>query len=156
MSKTVLVLSGLGILILIVGVRLLFQSSLTQTTISPEGLTSKPTSPQERVVAIPENIISYTNSGYTPSSLKVKVGSSVSFQNNSNSSMWTATSPHPQHTSYPGSSISKCNGAEKATIFDACSGVASGGNWSFTFDKAGTWEYHNHLNPSHIGTIVVE
>ena len=56
--------------------------------------------------------------------------------------MWVASAPHPTHTNYPG--------------FDAKQGVASGEKYSFTFDKAGSWNYHDHLIPSNFGTIVVE
>lgn len=88
------------------------------------------------------NIVSYTNNGYSPTVLKVKVGGAVTFKNESSNPMWTASNPHPTHTALQG--------------FDSLTGVTLGQSYSFTFNKAGTWRYHNHLNPSHTGTIIVE
>ncbi|MDP3735588.1 MAG: hypothetical protein Q8R39_04135 [bacterium] len=66
---------------------------------------------------------------------------------------------HPTHKLYPGSDIKKCGtlqGGEKNAMFDACGAVTPGASWSFTFTELGSWKYHDHLNPLHTGTIVVE
>jgi len=96
------------------------------------------------------NVVTYMNSGYSPSTLRVKVGATVVFHNNSSQSMWTASAFHPTHTAYP--TTGGCIGS----TFDACKGIQPGDSWSFKFDIAGTWKYHNHLNPSDTGTIIVE
>ncbi len=100
--------------------------------------------------------ITYTDAGYTPSTITVKVGDTVTFQNNSSRPMWTASDMHPVHSAYPGSSVQKCGTAEQSTIFDACTGIQPGQSWSFTFAEAGTWGFHNHLGPSDTGEIVVQ
>jgi plastocyanin len=87
-------------------------------------------------------MVTYSDSGFSPASITVKVGDTVTFKNQSGKSMWVASAPHPTHTAYP--------------EFDAKKGVAMGESYMFTFTKAGTWEYHNHLNPTSFGTIVVE
>lgn len=97
----------------------------------------------------------YTGSGFSPSTITVKVGTRVTFQNQSSGSVWPASAIHPTHTVYPGSSISLCGTASAASIFDACGAVAPGGSWSFTFNEVGTWRYHNHLQAAQTGTIVV-
>ena len=32
----------------------------------------------------------------------------------------------------------------------------TGDSWSFKFDIAGAWKYHDHLSPKHFGEIIVE
>jgi hypothetical protein len=117
--------------------------SLTLKDLSPQG-TSLPT------------IVRYTFDGYIPPSITISKGTSVIFQNESNSAMWTASNVHPSHTLYPGSSIQKCQSIESNQIFDSCEGIESGMTWTFRFSQDGSWQYHNHLNPSHGGAIVVK
>lgn len=86
--------------------------------------------------------VTYTASGFSPRSVTVKSGSTVAFKNESSGELWVASDPHPIHTGLLG--------------FDAKKGIASGQTYSFTFTKAGTFGFHDHLNPSHTGTVVVE
>ncbi len=102
------------------------------------------------------NTVTYLDTGYRPQELRVKVGTTVFFQNGSIAPVWTASAMHPTHTVYPGSDINKCTTALANTIFDSCQGIAPGDSWSFTFTQMGQWNYHNHLNASHFGKIVVE
>ncbi|MDO8492516.1 MAG: cupredoxin domain-containing protein [bacterium] len=86
--------------------------------------------------------VTYTSNGFSPDSATIKVGDTVTFVNQSDGSMWLASSPHPVHTDYP--------------EFDEKEAVANGGSYKFTFSKAGSWAYHNHLSPGKRGTIVVQ
>jgi plastocyanin len=70
--------------------------------------------------------------------------------------MWPASAFHPTHTVYSGTSLSEHCPDTAGTAFDACKGFLPGQSWSFKFTKAGTWKYHDHLNPGATGTIVVE
>jgi plastocyanin len=63
---------------------------------------------------------------------------------------------HPTHEVYPGSSIKKCGTLEQNKIFDACHGLKQGEKCSFVFNEVGEWYYHDHLNPSWKGEIVVK
>lgn len=101
------------------------------------------------------HVIVYSDSGYSPSNLSIKVGDTVIFQNESAGEMWTASAVHPTHTVYPNSNIKNCDTAEQGEMFDACGGTPSGGSWLFTFDEVGTWGYHNHLRATHTGKIEV-
>lgn len=103
-----------------------------------------------------KTIVVYTDSGYSPASVSVKAGATVTWRNQSSRPMWTASAVHPTHKAYPGSDIQLCGTAQGASIFDACQGVNPGGEWSFTFSERGTWRYHNHLQASRTGTIIVE
>lgn len=86
--------------------------------------------------------VEFTENGFVPQSLTVKVGTTVTFINNSANPFWVASDPHPTHTDLPG--------------FDALKKISGRESYSFTFTKIGSWGYHNHLNPSAKGTVVVE
>lgn len=100
--------------------------------------------------------ITYGDEGFAPQTLTVQVGTTVTWMNESSGEMWPATTAHPTHTVYPGSSISKCGTAEEETTFDACRGIAPGGDYAFTFNEVGDWKYHDHLNPTRFGSVVVD
>lgn len=85
--------------------------------------------------------VRYASAGFFPASLTVSAGDAVVFKNESTADMWVASAPHPFHTDYPG--------------FDALRPYKPGESYSFTFTRVGIWKYHNHLNPTHYGSIVV-
>jgi plastocyanin len=85
--------------------------------------------------------VTFTDKGFSPASLTVKKGQTVTFVNNSSDKMWVAANPFPTSKDYP--------------AFNEKSGVPSGSSWSFTFDKTGTWFYHNHYHPAQGAKIVV-
>lgn len=98
----------------------------------------------------------YTNSGYSPSALTIKVGDTVTFKNQSSANVWTGSAMHPTHMLYGGTNLqSHCPDVEN-NDFDQCQNGAPGTSWSFTFTKKGVWGYHNHVNSSHFGKITVE
>lgn len=103
-----------------------------------------------------ESVVVYANSGFSPSSLIVKSGAEVVFKNESSGPVWVASDVHPTHTVYSGTSMSEHCPDTGGTVFDTCQAVQSGESWSFKFEKTGEWDYHNHLNPSRKGTILVE
>lgn len=86
-------------------------------------------------------VVTYMSSGFSPNILNINMGDTVKFINDSSGNMWVASNPHPQHTEY--------------SDFDAQRNYTSGESYSFTFTESGTYEYHNHVNPSMRGTIVV-
>lgn len=85
--------------------------------------------------------VSFDGARFTPSSVDIRVGDIVIFRNNSKSSFWPASSPHPQHSDYP--------------EFDAGKAVPAGGKFQFQFTQPGSWEYHDHLSPGATGTVNV-
>jgi plastocyanin len=87
-------------------------------------------------------MITYTDTGFSPSSLTIKNGQTVAFKNESAGDMWVASAPHPTHTDYP--------------EFDAKKAYKSGESYSFTFNKVGTWKFHNHAKPTNFGSVTVE
>ncbi len=111
--------------------------------------------PSETPVS-PEFIIRITNAGFEPNLIEVPKGSRVTFINESSNPSWPASAIHPTHRVYPGSGIEKCGTPEQGNIFDACRGLEKGESWSFVFNEIGEWGYHDHLNPSLRGKIIVK
>ena len=93
--------------------------------------------------------------GFSPQRLETSVGDRVTFNVADNGRYWPASDVHPTHEVYPGTSIRKCRDVAEGSIFDACRGLQQGSQFSFVFNEAGTWAYHDHLNPTLRGIIVV-
>lgn len=116
----------------------------TPQTVSPQPVSSSASQPADlnQVPASAQNTVTYTDSGFSPSTLTTKKGDTVTFKNMTSGNMWVVSSPHPTHTDYP--------------EFDAKRTMVPGETYQFTFTKIGSWKYHNHTNPSERGTIVVQ
>lgn len=98
--------------------------------------------------------VTYDGRSFTPATVHIQKGGTVHWVDTS-SEMWVASDPHPVHTGYDGTSRSQhcAPGYAGAAPFDEC---APGTDFSFTFDKTGSWGYHDHLNDGAHGTVVVE
>jgi plastocyanin len=141
-------------------------SADTTVDTSPGGADSMPTSDttdtsglsadvNAGVTAATSATVTYTSSGgFSPKSLTVKKGSTVTFVKKDGGAMWLASDPHPAHSGYDGTSrTTHCApGYTGAKPFDECS---AGSSFSFTFDKVGTWGYHDHLLDENQGSITV-
>ncbi|MDP4020798.1 MAG: hypothetical protein Q8P58_02045 [Candidatus Adlerbacteria bacterium] len=96
--------------------------------------------------------ISYSGSGFLPSTVIVRAGGTVTWSAQSGGQMWVASASHPTHTVYDSTTLQEhCDTGDSS--FDQCK---NGSTYSFTFTKSGTWRYHNHSNPNHFGTVIVE
>lgn len=90
------------------------------------------------IPTIQETVVEKTDAGFAPNSVTIKKGTAVKFVNKSAAPMWVASAPHPTHTDYP--------------EFDQ---KANGDIFTFTFDKVGSWKYHNHSPFSSGGVVIV-
>ncbi len=106
----------------------------------------------EADASLSANTIHYTDAGFSPSTIIVKEGTVLTFINQSDRDMWVASDEHPSHTGYSGTSRSEHCATGANTSFDQCT---KGNIYSFTFTKAGTWDYHDHVNAQFRGTVVV-
>lgn len=99
--------------------------------------------------------VTYGASGFSPATLTVKKGTTVTWTNSGAGNMWVAADEHPTHTEYDGTGRAEhcASGYSGAKPFDQC---ATGGSYSFTFDKAGSFDYHNHAAAQFTGKVVVE
>ena len=162
MNKFVIVI--IVVLIIILGGYFIWGKMYQSTSPAYQPL-SEQTTPQlnvnpqpstEQVPTTNNNIITYTNSGYSPNTLTIKVGETVTWKNQSSSGMWTASAMHPSHTKYSNTSLDEHCPDTANTSFDECKSAQPGESWSFTFQKKGTWGYHNHVKASDFGKIIVE
>lgn len=101
--------------------------------------------------------VTYTDQGFSPATVTITQGQSVTWVNQSSKKMWVASGVHPTHTVYDGTSKDAhcAAGYTGETPFDECTGVDAGASYSFTFTKAGDWKYHNHMNATDTGEVVV-
>jgi len=164
MNKSIIVGIIIVIVVIVGGWWIFAQNNkapVTENATTPSNQTSTINNPDQTNHAPAETTsknydVIYTDAGYSPSTLTIKVGDTVTFKNQSSGGMWTASASHPSHTAYSGTSVQQhCPDPNNAS-FDECKADASGTSWSFTFNKAGDWGYHNHVNAKHFGKIIVQ
>lgn len=144
MSKAIWGVLGL-LIVIVLGAFFVSRNQVEAPTTPTATETPQATTPSSTDSAEPVSgsiTVAYSNTGFSPATITVKVGDTVTFKNTSTQMMRVASAPHPTHTAYP--------------EFDAKVGTAAGGSYMFTFTKAGSWKYHNHLNSTSGGTVVVE
>ena len=100
--------------------------------------------------------VMYTDSGYSPKEITIKVGDTVTWKNQSSRGDWVGSAMHPTHVVYSGTSLDEHCPDIKNTSFDECKSDQPGNSWSFTFNKKGKWYYHNHVNAHDFGSVIVE
>ena len=96
--------------------------------------------------------ITYNGDSFSPKEVLIRKGGTVTWVNASGGQMWVASAQHPSHTVYSGTSRQEHCPDTSGTAFDQCAG---GNNYTFTFDKVGTWNYHDHLNATAFGSVTV-
>ena len=125
-------------------------TSTNSTTGAPDASTSTATATQTAPMTA---TVTYDGSSFSPASVTIAQGGTVTFSDTSGQ-MWVASDPHPVHNGYDGTTRDQhcASGYAGAAPFDEC---APGTSYTFTFTKAGSWGYHDHLNHSAVGTITV-
>lgn len=114
------------------------QQTKLQTLPSPTS--SQSAFPSTTTTAAIHQII-LTSTGWTPATLTIKTGDTVTWINQSGTDATVNSNPHPTHTDYPPLNLGT---------------FTNGSTLSLAFPQKGTYGYHNHLNPSEKGTILVE
>jgi len=97
--------------------------------------------------------VTYTTSGFSPEQVTIEQGETVTWVNEGGPGMWVASDVHPSHSEYDGTSTQQHCQDGSSDTFDSCSAQE---RYSFTFEKTGTFRYHNHQQAGHVGTVVVE
>jgi len=100
------------------------------------------TKPAPLTAVVSEAQVSITKDGFVPATIQIKKGSQVTWTNKDSDSHQIASDPHPTHTNL------------KALVSDK---LAKDESFAFIFEKAGTFTYHDELNPLKLqGTVVVK
>ncbi|MCL5438527.1 MAG: cupredoxin domain-containing protein [Patescibacteria group bacterium] len=138
MNKTIL----FAVVILVIiggGILLLTNKSTKQQSSSPAQNTINQSLPTDA----PKNqtTITVSQSGFGPNTITVKIGTVVTWINKSGSPVTVNSNNHPTHLLYSPLNLGEFN---------------DGSSVQLTFDKPGTYGYHNHLNPSQTGTVIVK
>jgi hypothetical protein len=89
----------------------------------------------------PRYIIARENDGFYPRVMTIKIGEVVEFVSHIDQPMWPASDLHPTHDVYPD--------------FDPKKPLFAGESFSFKFEKAGRWSFHDHLDSTKTGMIIV-
>lgn len=111
---------------------------------SPSSATTVPgsTSTSEATVAgTPVATINFTTDGFSPKTITVKSGDTIAIANNSGDTIQFNSNPHPLHTDNPELNVGT---------------IPPGETMRVKLTAKGTWGYHNHLNVTQGGTIIVQ
>jgi plastocyanin len=97
--------------------------------------------------------VTYDGSTFSPQNVTVAQGGTVTWTS-TGGGMWVASDPSSLQNGYDGTTMEQhcALGYPGAAPFDEC---ASGASYSFTFNKVGTWGYHDHLNEGAEGSVTV-
>lgn len=143
MKKAITVIA---VIVILAGVGLLLLNKSSDDTANDSATSTSPTasSNQSDVSADKSSngpTITYTDNGFSPASLTVKSGATITIKNSSSRSLEFESDPHPAHTDDPELNVGL---------------VAPGESTTFTPDTTGTHGFHNHQNSSDTGTLIVQ
>lgn len=124
-----------NILILIIGIAVLGGGVLWWTGQNKEAKTAGPEPSTNETVTI-----TYTDNGFSPSTVNVKSGSKLKVVNSSERSIDFASNPHPIHIDMLELNFGVLKPGESKTA---------------PLTKKGEWRYHDHFNASMGGKISV-
>lgn len=88
-----------------------------------------------------ETVVAITSAGFSPVSVTIRAGETVKWVNNDTSAGNVSSAVHPTHQVYPSLNLGN---------------IQPGGSVSLKFPTAGTYKYHNHLQPTLTGSVTVQ
>jgi plastocyanin len=145
MKKTLLIL----VPVLVVGLAawlLTNRPAQPAATPTPATADNSPTSSTSDCPRVSEKAVTITYSGaFSPACVTVPVGTTITWDNQSGNELEVGANPHPIHS-----------GDRAISNGEFTLNVPAHSTKSETIDKAGTFGYHNHLNPSATGKLIAE
>lgn len=96
---------------------------------------------QVQQTLIEKNMVLISPNGFEPKVLRIKKGEDVIWMNATQKNANVSSDNHPDHTLFPFLNVGNIKKETSASV---------------VFKEAGTFTYHNHLNPSQTGTVIVE
>lgn len=112
----------------------------SHTPISTES-TASPTATQRAMMQEEKNLVKITANSFSPQSITVKAGESVTWENTDTENHTVNSDNHPTHLLYSFLNLGVIKPGDKKSV---------------TLSKAGTFTYHDHLNPSLTGSVTVQ
>lgn len=149
MKKPVLI-AVLAVLILAAGAFALMRNgndspaTNTSTTTPPTTTTEPPVPARPSPSSSTDNessTIVYGNDGFSPATLTVKAGTTITVKNESSRTLEFDSDPHPVHTDNKELNLDEIEAGETKTL---------------TVHNIGRWGFHNHLHPGDTGSLTVE
>lgn len=147
MSRNAVIAGGVILLLVVAGWYLTrpkgestTQPEPSQTPASSESA-SPSTATEGAMMNQDKNLIKITSSGFSPKSITIKMGESVTWENTDTENHTVNSDNHPTHTLFTFLNLGVIKPTEKKSATPA---------------KAGTFTYHDHLNPSLTGSITVQ
>lgn len=113
----------------------------TSTIIQAPSPTTAESTTSGEMMKKEEYTVKITATGFSPKTLTIKAGETVTWMNDDNAVHNVNSAPHPAHTDYQPLNLGS---------------IQPSGSKSLTFPVAGTYKYHDHLNPTLFGSITVE
>lgn len=145
-NPVILALVSLATLVVIVGVFVAVSQNSTEEVGESSGSEEKvaenePAALSSPGVASAAARIFVTEQGFEAAEVRVKAGGIVTFTNSGENDHEIASTPHPTHTDYPALNLGVIKPFASKTLL---------------FPQAGTYKFHDHLNPQFSGTVIVE
>lgn len=133
------------IAIIVLGGWFLIRSQQTSTSTSsglpPSSTESAAPSASEGATVQDKNTVEIAFNIFSPKDITIGVGESVTWQNLDAVDHTVNSAVHPTHLVYPPLNLGV---------------IKPGESKSLTFPEAGTYKYHDHLNPSLVGSVTVQ
>lgn len=145
MSNRNLTIGAIVVLVILAGWYFLQSQKGKAPTPSPQVTTeeaSPATSEATEAAEMEKNVVTISSSGFTPQNITIKAGESVTWVNDDSDSHQVNSAVHPTHQLYP--------------PLNTVGLLTAGDKKSLSFPDAGTYKYHDHLNPSLTGSVTVE
>ncbi len=140
MQKKFIIVVGAVLILVLTGLFLLIkpggktkQEAIPTQTPKEIGSEESPLS-EEALIILGQN-------DFAPKTLTIKTEQKVIWKNESGEAATVNSSAHPTHRDYPPLNLGN---------------FSDGQTLELIFDTPGTYHYHNHLNPSQTGTIIVQ
>lgn len=141
MNNNKLLLTGVAVVVVVLaGVALLSTkgNNTTNPVTQNEEINTVPTAAQEQTT---KTDVAVTAQGFEPKTVTIKAGTKVVWTNNSGTTVTVTSALHPTHLLFPFLNLGE---------------FSDGSTVEAVFDKPGTYQYHNHLDPSQTGTVMVQ
>ena len=114
-------------------------TTTSSTTTAPKPGVKKTSTPAAPKIGA--YTVSYTDAGFSPGVIEVKLGSTIKFVNNSSRELSVASTDI---------------GGFGVTLLNQKGSIVRGGTFSVTFTGTGTWRYMNRLYQRDGGNIIVK
>jgi plastocyanin len=136
------VVTGLAVLAVLIAVSSYLAFGTNSKTTAPGSNQVSSASASIISATVPPAVVDITSTGFSPATISVKVGQAVDWTNTDTAPHFvTSDDPRPLTKTTPNP---KSNSALDPTT-----------SYDYIFSKAGTYTYHDELNPDFRGTVIV-